>query len=54
MRAVIVAAAVLLPLTACVGLVHGTRSAEFVIVVAGSALVLGWLLISLAFSRFDR
>lgn len=54
MRALIIASAVLVPLTLLVGVVHGDRSEQFVLMVSASALVLGWLIIRLAFSRFDR
>lgn len=53
MRAVIIITALVLgSLTAGVGLVHGTRSEPFVLMVAASTLVLGWLLIRFAVERY--
>lgn len=54
MRAVVVTTLVLVPLTLLVGLVHGQRSEQFVLMCSASALVLGWLLVRLAFERYDR
>ena len=53
-RAVVIVGLVLVLLVCGVGWVYGTRSEEFVLVCSLSALVYGWLLVSVAFSRFDR
>lgn len=54
MRAVVIVGLVLTLLTCGVGWVHGTRSEQFVLVVAVSTLVLGWLLVLIACERYGR
>jgi len=54
MSRVVIVGLVLVLLTCGVGWVHGTRSEPFVLVVAASTLVLGWLLVLIACEKYGR